>query len=186
MLDHYGITCTTAPTVEPLTLAEARSFIKQDSTDDDNVISLLIKAAREVCERVTGRALCTQTWRMVLDQFPAWEIWLPKPPLQSISSIIYLDSAGTSTTLSSALYRVDTTSEPGMVEPAYASVWPSTYGVSACVQITFVCGYGLTSAIPPNIKERLLAYVSHRYDRRGEFDLEFCESLFSPLAAGVY
>lgn len=186
MLEHYGLTCTVAPTAEPLSAAEVRQYARIDETTDDSLVLALIAAARECCERVTGRTLVTQTWKLVLDAFPAAGLYLPRPPLQSVSSITYLDASGVQQTLAPTLYRVDAVSDPGWLELGFGASWPATYGVSACVAITFVCGYGAASAVPPGIRERLLCYVAHRYDRRADFDQEFCESLFAPLGAGVY
>lgn len=61
------------PASEPVTLAEAKLHLRVETgmTDDDTLISALIVAARQVAETITRRALITQTWRLVLDQFPA-------------------------------------------------------------------------------------------------------------------
>ena len=44
------------PTSEPVTLAEAKNFLRVTITDDDLLISSLITAAREACEAFTGRS----------------------------------------------------------------------------------------------------------------------------------
>ncbi len=61
----------TAPTEEPVSLAEAKLHLRVDYSNDDLLIAALITAARQHAENDTGRALVTQTWRQVLDQFPA-------------------------------------------------------------------------------------------------------------------
>lgn len=76
----------TAPTVEPITLEEAKLDLRIDSGDDNTLIASLIATARELAERETKRAFITQTWQMYLDQAPAI-IEIPKPPLQSVVSI---------------------------------------------------------------------------------------------------
>ena len=35
---------------EPITLTEAKNFLRVDGTDDDTLITALISAAREMCE----------------------------------------------------------------------------------------------------------------------------------------
>lgn len=61
----------TAPTPEPVTLAEARLQIKADSdTTEDTLITGWIKSARKIAEQYTGRALAPQTLEMALDCFP--------------------------------------------------------------------------------------------------------------------
>jgi uncharacterized phiE125 gp8 family phage protein len=61
----------TGPSVEPVSLAEAKLHLRVDITDDDTLITGLIISARQRAEVITRRALCTQTWKLVLDQFPA-------------------------------------------------------------------------------------------------------------------
>ena len=77
----------TAPTVEPITLDEAKLQMKVDTADDNALITAKIKTARQLAERETKRAFITQTWQMFLDTAPA-EIEIPRPPLQSVESII--------------------------------------------------------------------------------------------------
>jgi uncharacterized phiE125 gp8 family phage protein len=63
----------TPPASEPVSLAEAKLHLRVETgmTDDDTLISALIVAARQVVETITRRALITQVWKLVLDQFPA-------------------------------------------------------------------------------------------------------------------
>ena len=60
----------TQPAVEPVTLAEAKLHLRVDIADDDLLISSMIIAARQSAETICRRAICTQTIKLVLDQFP--------------------------------------------------------------------------------------------------------------------
>lgn len=136
------IEVTTGPTAEPLHLDEATLHIKQDSDADDTLIGNLIRAAREYVQDLSGRALVAQTRRLTLDAWPRNDIIiLPYPPLVSVSSITYVDTAGTTQTRSSTLYDVDARSQPGRVMPAFSEVWPTTRAVLNAVDVTYVCGY---------------------------------------------
>lgn len=141
----------TAPTIEPVTVEEAKGTARVDITADDGLIYSLIVTARTLAETITGRQMVTATYRQKLDRFPSAAIngqlylELPKPPLQSVSSITYVDTAGDTQTLSSDLYTVDTDSEPGRVILDYGESWPSTRDVAQAVTITFVAGYAITS-----------------------------------------
>jgi uncharacterized phiE125 gp8 family phage protein len=99
---------TTAVTTEPVTLAEARLQCKVDSDDAswDAVLSGLCTAAREYAEHYTGRALATQTLEMVLDTFPecGGDITLDMPPVATVTSIKYDDTAGVEQTLAATVY----------------------------------------------------------------------------------
>ena len=89
-----SLTLIAAPILEPMTLAEAKLHLRVDGTDEDDLITALIVAARRRAEHLLTRALITQTWELTLDEFPAADIQLPKPGVLSIVSVKYLDSAG--------------------------------------------------------------------------------------------
>ncbi|MFC5524021.1 head-tail connector protein [Polaromonas jejuensis] len=63
---------TTAPTAEPVTLAEAKAHLRVDVADDDLLITNLITAARVHAENVCRRAFVTQKWDLYLDSFPKY------------------------------------------------------------------------------------------------------------------
>lgn len=160
---------TAAPAVEPVSLTEAKSHLRVDISDDDDYISGLIKSAREYIEGATRQALITQTWRLSLDAWPEGnEITIPKPPLQSVTSIIYKDSDGNSTTWSTSAYIVDSDSEPGRVVLAYGQSWPSvTLYPANPIQITFKAGYGdAASSVPQHLIHAIKFLVAHWYENR--------------------
>ena len=59
-----NLTLKTAPETEPVSLNEAKAFLRVDSDEDDNYITSLIKTAREWCEDYQHRAYITQTWEL--------------------------------------------------------------------------------------------------------------------------
>jgi hypothetical protein len=89
----------TQPTVEPVTLAEAKIQCRADGNELDSLLTgVIIPAARRSAEHETGRALCTQTRELVLDAFPA-DFELYGSPIQSVVSVKYLDESGNEQTL---------------------------------------------------------------------------------------
>jgi len=159
---------TVAPTAEPVTLTEAKTHLRVDVTDDDVLITSLITSARQYVEQIARRALVTQTWRLSMQEFPAsGVIILPKPPLQSVTSITYTDINGTTSTVDSSIYTVDTDSEPGRVVLKYGESWPSaSLANTNPVQVTFVAGYGGQGAVPEYWKQAILLLVGHWYENR--------------------
>jgi uncharacterized phiE125 gp8 family phage protein len=156
----------TAPADEPVGLAEVKAHLRVDTGDDDVLIQSLITAARLEAEKITRRALITQTWDLVLDAFPT-VIKLPLPTLQTVVSIKYLDTAGAQQELLNTKYVVDADSEPARVTPAYGLVWPSTYPQVAAVRVQFTSGYGDTQEdIPQAIKQWLMIRVATLYEQR--------------------
>jgi hypothetical protein len=53
----------TAPAVEPLSLTEAKAFLRVEHNDDDELIAALAAGSRIHVETQTRRALITQRWR---------------------------------------------------------------------------------------------------------------------------
>jgi len=161
----YPRTLVTAPTIEPVTVQEVKDHSNIFIDSDDTLIETYITSARIHVENMTNRALITQTWDLFLDEFCS-VITIPKAPLQSVSSISYLDTAGASQTLSSATYTVDTDSIPGRVYLAYQKNWPSIRGDRNGITIRFVAGYGGRSAVPEVIKHAMKMLVAHWYENR--------------------
>jgi uncharacterized phiE125 gp8 family phage protein len=159
----------TGPTVEPITLADAKVHLKVDSTDDDDLINALIGTAREMAETKLGRVLITQTWNWVMDRFPgSRQVVLPLPPLQSVVSIKYKDAAGEDQTIDAGDYIVDTAPEPGRVVLAKNASWPSAelYPASA-VTFQYKAGYGdAASNVPGPIKQACLLMIGEWYENR--------------------
>lgn len=132
-----------APTVEPVTLAEARLQCKVDSDDTthDALINVLITAAREFAEHYTGRALAEQTLEAAARCFPDCDhIDLPRPPVSSVTSIKYTDAAGVEQTLSASAYSLSPYELSNRVSLAYGLTWPTTQDVADAVRIRFVAG----------------------------------------------
>lgn len=177
----------TAPAAEPLTTTEAKLWLRVDTSADDGLIDLLVKAAREKVETDLGRgrvrreALITQTWDLFRDEFPGAfaadiserpltalaQIDLPIVPVQSVAHVKYYDSAGVQQTVSSGDYMVDVDGKPGRLAPIESKSWPSSRGRFNDVVVRFVAGYGAASTdIPARIRAALRIALADMYDRR--------------------
>lgn len=159
----------TGPAKEPLATDQLRHHLRVDIRDDDTYLDNLVIAARRYFEGTTKRALITQTWRANLEAWPDEnEISLPRPPLQSVTSLVYKDAAGDPTTWDASNYIVDTDSEPGRIVLASDASWPSLtlYPVNP-ITVTFVAGFGDDSSdIPEQMKLCLQMLVGHWYENR--------------------
>lgn len=138
------------------------------NTTGDVELSALIQTAREYAETVTRRALIEQSWTLTLDTFPAGDtIEIPRPPLISVESITYLDTAGASQTYAAANYSVDTTGLVGRIVLDYGLSWPSTQSARNAVTIAFTAGYGdEASDVPASIRHAMKLMVGHWYAHR--------------------
>lgn len=188
----------TAPTAEPVTLAEARAHLKDPDVSDDPMIVAMITAARQRAEAETGRQLMSATWDLHLDAFPVEDvIVLPRPPLQSVTHVKYYDDDGVQQTLSSALYHVDTVSEPARIVLVDGQDWPDTEERPNAVTVRFVAGYqdaydvpaASATTVPAAIRQWILLQVGAIYENRQAADggamaatavLPFVDALLDP------
>lgn len=163
-----------APAAEPLSRTEAKVHLRVDSdlTADDTLIDNLIIAAREYVERFTRRILINSVCVLKLDAFPSTDycegvIYLRSPPVGTFASITYIDTTGTSQTLSASLYQTDLVMLPARVRPAYGEVWPETRDQMSAVTLNYTSGYGATSAsVPGPIKQYVFLMVGNMYKHR--------------------
>lgn len=161
----------TAPSTEPITLAEAKEHLREDASDQDAYIASLIAAARKKVEHDAWRVLVTQTWDVFYDSFPALScdpLVLPRPPLVSVTSVKYHDADGaTATTLSSSSYIVDAASQPGRIQLHDGEEWPSdTLRPANGVEVRIVAGYGSASAVPEHLKQAIYLLLGNWYENR--------------------
>lgn len=169
-----ALTLITPPTVEPISLAEARTQCRVDAGDtaEDTLLALYIQAARETAEHMLGRVLITQTWEQTLDAFPAGEIRLGKGQALSIVSVKYVDPVSVLQTLAPAAYALDAATPPGWLLPNSGYSWPTTRDEVNAVRVQFTAGYGAAaSSVPASVRQWMLVTVAALYAQRESFDL---------------
>lgn len=161
---------TTPPAVEPVSVAEAKNHLRVDIDNDDTLLAIYITAAREYVEGVVRRALITQTLKAYLNAFPGVSaVALPRPPLQSITSLVYTDGDGSDSTFDAANYSADIVAQPGRLVLGYNKSWPSpaTLATVNPIAITYVAGYGAAGSDVPSIyRQAILLLAGHWYENR--------------------
>lgn len=170
------LTEITAPTAEPVTVADVKDHARIDGVEENTLLEVYIASARALAEAETGRQFMTATYDLLLDAFPCGdEIILPRPPLQSVTHVKYLDTSGTEQTWSSAQYVVRAPAGPtcgaGRIRLAYGYSWPTTQGVRQAVRIRFVCGYSTDSDptdVPSGIRQAIMVGVAESTKNREE------------------
>lgn len=138
------VSCITQPETQPVTIEEAKSFCRVLDNDNDAIISLLIDAATDYAQNVTGRQLCTATYQVVVDGDIS-PLRLPKSPLKAITSV---------TCNGMALdYSLHYDYDIAFIE----------FSATDDVTITYTCGY---DEIPKSLKAWCLNKVSTLYENR--------------------
>jgi len=182
-----GLSVQTAETAFAITSAEVKSWLRIDGSDDDTVISTLLKASHNWAKRYTGRSLTTQTLKMSIDSvydtdIPLQEgnyigidqditrrsILLPQSPVASISSVKYYDDADTESTFASSKYYVDNHGIPARLVLRQGESYPTGLRVANALEITYVAGYGGASDVPDDIKHACLIYTAWLFEHRGD------------------
>jgi uncharacterized phiE125 gp8 family phage protein len=142
-----------------LTAAEMRLQCRIDGTDSDGLLATALAGAAAYAQHYTGASLGQQTLELAIDQFPAGPIQLPQGPVASITSLKYINTSGTETTLSASLYTLDDYSTPQWCVQAYATDWPDTQDVANAVKVRYVAGTAAAGAV----KQAILLLVAHYY-----------------------
>lgn len=155
----------TAPASGPVTLAEMKSFARISTDADDAVLTAFLAVGTAKAEHFSGQRFVSQTIDLYLDGFPGayGEILIPGP-VQSITSVTYMDTGGETQTMDADDYRLDNVSNPARLTPAYDTEWPETQSVTNSVIIRAVVGDDV-DACPDAIKTYIMAYARHLYDQ---------------------
>ncbi|MCG7984733.1 MAG: hypothetical protein JAY90_18525 [Candidatus Thiodiazotropha lotti] len=149
----------TEPAVEPLSVDEVKTFFSITDSLNDVAIATFIKSARLQAESHTARSFITQTVELALDEFPN-EIELPLFPVQSITSVKYIDTDETEQTLDSSTYTLDQYSPRRWLLPTYNNYWPTTSTSANAVKIRYVTGWGDAGTdVPEDIKLAMLIAI---------------------------
>lgn len=171
----------TGPALEPLALAEAKAFLRVDISDDDDLITALITAARSAVEARTRRALITQTWRLVRDAWPDdGRIRVTPAPLQALVAARVYDVDGTAQAIDSEAFVADTA---GSELSFMAWSLPAPGREAAGIELDLRVGYGDAAAnVPEPLRLAMRLLIAHWYENRGVVALNVTAA---QLPAGV-
>lgn len=155
----------TAASALPVTLEEVKLACRFDGTALDSDITAMLTDAVQLCEHESGQSLMPQTWELTLDAFPD-SIELTRVPVSAITSIKYIDTAGSLQTLSSGAYSLDNSDGFGAahVTPVFNTSWPTTRSEPNAVKVLYVAGYANAAAVPSNFKRQIKIFVAMMID----------------------
>lgn len=166
--------------------------VDSDMVDDDSLISSLITAARQWVEEITGHSVPQQTWQLALPGFPGatgvlgvpvygvdplmlpgtpvsgsvayrYALHLGRGPVQSITSVQYLDATGALVTLDPAGYVLSADNWDATITPAPGSIWPVSIVHPEGVVIKYVAGY---ATVPAPILAAMKILIGTWYENR--------------------
>ena len=152
------------PGAEPVSVAEAKDWLRIGSGGRDDLIAGLIAAARERVETHTGRALIARSLRETLDGW-SWRrmsgfgaaFALPMPPLVSVDEIRVRCRDGTTEIWDAAEYRMDVEADPGRIVANAPFGFPRPGARAGGIEIDFTAGYGSAPEdVPPVLREAVM------------------------------
>ena len=136
------------PPVEPVSLDEAKLFLRIDHDDENDLIGTLIRSSRERLEDRLNIAMIERPMR--LETSEGGDIALPRWPVSSIETVA-IDGEETS------VFTVNLRSRPVVVTAALGSP----------VSIEFTAGYGSQAGdVPAPLRQAILLLVAYGYEHR--------------------
>lgn len=152
---HRGLVRITAPATEPLTLQEAKEFLRVPHDEDDSRITDMIITARSLAEQWLKRSLVTQSWKLTFADQICGTIRLPMGPVQSITSVVTTNSGDVSTTVATTAYALSAAKDAIVIDNIITGTR---------IDVTYVAGYGAASQMPKPIKLGMLQHIAAMFD----------------------
>lgn len=178
---------TVQPTAQAVPLADLKLHLRVTHDAEDALILAVLAAAVSDGEHLTNRQWLQATRVLTMDAFPADDgpVELPRPPLQSVTSVQYVDLDGVTQTMDATDYQLDNSSGtmPAKLYPGYGMTWPETRDQFGAVTITYVCGWPQApesadpdavdiADLPPGIVAWLKLRAADRYAQRESVAME--------------
>ncbi len=149
---HLAPVLVTPPDGLPVTLADVKTQLRISTDADDLLLTATIASAVDLFDGergILGRCLLPQVWRARYPGFLA--LRLPFEPVQSVTSVEYVDTLGETQTLDPTLWRwID--ASPVVVVTAHCLGNVVAHCRDDAVSVTFSAGYANADAVPSPIK----------------------------------
>jgi uncharacterized phiE125 gp8 family phage protein len=160
-----AIQVVTAASAKPISVDEAKLFIRVDGNEEDSLIDLLTSMAVERFQLTTGVQLISATLRQTFSSFPFF-IQIDKKPITAINSVEYRDENGDWQTFSADNYIVS--SDFKLITVKSTVTLPDLYeDEPRPLRITYVAGYGTTAeSVPADIRHLILVMCATAYMQR--------------------
>ncbi|MBL4595452.1 MAG: phage head-tail connector protein [Robiginitomaculum sp.] len=151
------------PAIEPVTLAEAKAWLRLDHSTEDELITQLVRTARTRSEAVTSRAFITQTVQETgAKPSKTGVIELAVNPVQSVTGVSEIGPDNSVQILDASAYIIDLDQGRILLGRGHST---SVY------KIQYIAGYGnAPSDVPAPLKTAILLQTAWLFERRDEND----------------
>lgn len=147
---------------EPLTLAQAKAWLRVTHDDEDDIISALITASRQICEGFTNKSFVEREVTACLRN-DLGNIKLPYGPIGNLTAVYDWDGNALNTTD----YNLTGVSDKRL-----------GYPMTSYIKVIYTAGY---LVLPQHFRTALKMQLSWMYSHRGDEDL----SLIAPDAKAI-
>jgi len=157
------------PAPLPVPLAEVKSFLRIAVSDEDALLAGLVRAAADMCEAFTGRALVERSVEEVLAAATQWTR-LGAAPVRAVLGVDTLAEDGAATPLAAAAYAVDIDAAgDGWVR---LLAGPSTgSGQAARIRVSYLAGTAShPNGLPEALRHGIVRLAAHLYAHRDRAD----------------
>lgn len=156
----------TAASTFPVSLTEAKSHLKIDTTADDTYITAIIKAATQLSEEYTNRFFINTTVKQFASNFQEIET-LFKSKVNAVTHVKYYDSNNTLQILAPSVYSKQLEYEPAQIQLAHNKSYPNITKRNDAVEVEYTVGYGNSASdVPEIIKQAILLTIGNFYQNR--------------------
>lgn len=174
-------TVATHPAVEPVVLVDFKAHVRVNWTEEDTILATYLKAARERLEVFLDRSLITQTIVFAFKDFTDHIIYLPRGPVQSVTSFKeYEPFTAIEYDVSESLYSVNIDVDPAEVT-MIGFPYRKKYG--NYFRIQYQAGYadsGADAEFPATLKVKIMEIATLMYEQR-KLDLTIPISSFDDV-----
>ena len=191
---QWDYTVITPPTESPITLAEAKAFMRVDFADDDTLIQSLIDTAVECGQKITRRVFINTEFRTLRNGFGEARTFtsggelplvLRKSPFISTTLFNFKKTDDTVVVLvKDTDYFEEIVADYSKLRPE--DLWPfDNKRRVQSITIEFTAGFANAAAVPQDLKTALLQHITALYENRGDCDVAG-ESSIPSIAMSIY
>jgi uncharacterized phiE125 gp8 family phage protein len=172
------------PAVEPVSLAEAKNYLRVEHEDDDALIGELILAARVQIEQAARRVLVTQSWRIVKDHWPA-SGWIVSPvnPVQAVNAARVHPLEGAAVELDADAFTLNAAAAPAIIAFERGAVKQPGRTVGG-IEIDVTAGYGdAADDVPAPLRQAIRFLIARNYEQRDRVEKDELPDAVAALIA---
>lgn len=169
------LTRKSIPTIHPVSLSMIKSFLRVESSQDDDLILNLISIATEYAEWYMEKSLMRQKWQISCIGYIPRKIQLIFGPLIGVESVKTIFRNGSETVVNKDLYYVD-------IVGSYIEFY--SYFNVLRIDIVYEAGHLDANLIPAQIKHGIAHHVAIAYKNReaeNSNSLAIVREIYSPF-----